>query len=299
MTVKEIGNNIKQNKICYICIAPFFLLFFIFTVLPVASSIVLGFTYYNILESPVFTGLSNYAKLFFSDEIFMKSVMNTMVMALVIGPGGYLMALLLAWMVNELSPRMRTLMVLLIYAPSISGNMFVIWGLIFSGDAYGYINGFLINTGFIKEPVLWFHDVRYMMTLVIVISLWMGMGSGFLSFIAGFSGLDRSLFEAATMDGVQNRWQELWYITLPQMRPQMLFGAVMSITAAFGVGSVGAALCGMPSTDYAVHTVLNHITDYGTTRFDMGYSAAMSTVLFLAMIVCNAFIRKLLASVGK
>lgn len=290
--------NIRRNKLCYLLIAPYFILFFLFTVAPVLSSIGLSFTYYNMLQPPDFVGLENYAKMLFADDIFMKAAVNTLVMALVVGPVSYLGALMLAWMINELSRGLRTIMVLFIYAPSISGNIYVIWSILFSGDSYGYVNGILMNLGIINTPIQWFLDTNYMMPLIIIIALWMSMGAGFLSFIAGLQGMDRSLYEAGTMDGIKNRWQELWYITLPQMKPQLLFGAVMSITSAFTIGDITIALCGNPSTDYAVHTILNHITDYGTTRFDMGYASALSTVLFLTMILCNKLVRRVLRSVG-
>lgn len=293
-----IWSSIQKSRKSYLLIAPYFILFFLFTVAPVLSSIGLSFTYYNILESPTWVGLQNYARMFFTDTIFLKAVVNTLVMAFVVGPIGYLAALMLAWMINELSRGIRTLMVLFIYAPSITGNMYVIWSIIFSGDSYGYANGVLMSLGMIDSPIQWFTDTKYMMALIILISLWMSMGAGFLSFIAGLQGMDKSLYEASAMDGISNRWQELWYITLPQMKPQLMFGAVMSITSAFSIGDITITLCGNPSTDYAVHTVLNHITDYGTTRFDMGYSSAISTFLFLTMILCQRLIRRLLKSVG-
>lgn len=296
---ERIRDNIRRNKLCYLFISPYFILFIIFTVAPVISAIFLSFTYYNILQPPVFVGLANYAKMLFADEIFTKAAVNTMVMALCVGPGGYLLALMLAWMINELSGGLRTLMVLLIYSPSISGNMYVVWSVIFSSDSYGYVNGLLMNLGLISEPVKWFVDANYMMPLIILISLWMNMGAGFLSFVAGLKGIDVSLYEAGVVDGIKNRWQELWYITLPQMKPQLLFGAVMSITAAFSIGDITAALCGSPSNNYAVHTILNHLGDYGSTRFDMGYASAISTVLFLAMIISSRLIRRILAGVGK
>lgn len=298
MKIKEIIDNIKKNKFAYLCIAPFFILFLIFTVAPVVSSIALSFTYYNVLEDPVWVGLDNFAKLLFNDDIFIKSLINTLIMALIVGPVGYLASLLLAWMINELHHSIRTAMVLFIYAPSITGNVYVIWSLLFSGDANGYVNAFLQNIGFIDEPIQWFTDTTYMMPLIIIISLWMSMGAGFLSFVAGLKGLDRSLYEAGMLDGIGNRWQELWFITLPQLKPQLLFGAVMSITSAFSIGAVVDALCGTPSTDYAVNTIIHHINDYGGARFDMGYSAAISTVLFLLMYFSKILIGKMLKNVG-
>lgn len=298
MKRREILQNIKSHRLSYLLISPYFILFIIFTVIPVISSIGLSFTYYNVLQPPAFVGLGNYAKMFFADEIFLKALINTLVMAVVIGPAGYILALLLAWMINELPNSIRTVLVFFVYAPSISGNVYLIWSLIFSGDNYGYANGILLSLGIINSPIQWFYDTKYMMGLVIAVSLWMSMGAGFLSFVAGLRGMDKSLYEAGAMDGIKNRWQELWYITLPQMKPQLLFGAIMSITSAFSVGSVCDALCGSPSTDYSVHTILNHLTDYGTTRFDMGYSSAISTVLFLMMILSNILIRKVIKNVG-
>jgi multiple sugar transport system permease protein len=295
---ERIRDNIRRNRLCYLLIAPFFILFFIFTVLPVISSVVLGFTYYNILQPPEFVGLKNYAKMFFADDIFMKSFVNTLVIASIIGPIGYIGALLLAWMINELSRLLRTLLILFIYIPSITANMYLVWTIILSGDDYGYLNAWLLRVGFIKESIQWFHDTRYMMAAIIVISLWMSMGAGFLAFSAGLSGIDRNLYEAGMIDGIKNRWQELWFITLPQMKPQLLFGAIMSITAAFAVGDITITLCGNPSIDYAAHTILNHLTDYGTTRFDMGYASAISTVLFLFMFLSSRLIRRILKNVG-
>lgn len=202
-------------------------------------------------------------------------------------------------MLNELSRGLRTGMVFLIYAPSISGNAFLIWQLLFSGDQLGYINSLLLRLGFINTPIQFLNDTSYMMGIVIAVTMWTSMGTQFLSFVAGLQGIDRSLYEAAAIDGIRNRWQELWFVTIPQMKPQLLFGAVMSITGAFTVGNVGALLCGNPSTEYAVHTMVNHMSDYASARYEFGYACSIATLLFAVMIVCNQLIKRLLNSVGK
>ena len=201
-------------------------------------------------------------------------------------------------MINDLGPKLKSVFVLLFYAPSISGNMYLIWKILFSDDANGYVNSMLMYIGVIDEPIYWLTDTKYMLGIVIAVSLWMSMGTGFLSFVAGLQGVDSSLLEAGSIDGIKNRWQELWFIIIPSMKPQLMFGAVMSITAAFSVGDVTSQLCGMPSTDYAAHTVVNHLVDYGSTRFQMGYASAIATVLFLVMLICNKLFRKLLQKVG-
>ena len=297
--MKNIFKTIRKNKFCYLYLAPFFILFGIFVIAPVVMAIILSFTSYNLTQSPQFVGIANYTALFFSDTVFTKSTVNTLTMAIVVGPFSYIGALILAWALNELSPKLRTALVFFIYAPSISGNAFIIWQLLFSGDQFGYINSLLLNWGLISEPIYFLFDTKYMMTVVIIVTMWMSMGTQFLSFVAGLQGLDHALFEAGCIDGIRNRWQELWFITLPQLKPQLMFGAVMSITGAFTVGNVGAMLCGNPSTEYAVHTLVNHMTDYATVKYEFGYACAIATLLFLAMIVCNELIKLLLKNVGR
>lgn len=297
--MKNFLKTLRKNKFCYLYLAPFFILFGIFVIAPVVMAIILSFTSYNLTQLPQFVGIANYTALFFSDTVFTKATVNTLTMAIVVGPFSYIGALILAWALNELSPKLRTALVFFIYAPSISGNAFIIWQLLFSGDQFGYINSLLLNWGFISEPIYFLFDTKYMMTVVIIVTMWMSMGTQFLSFVAGLQGLDHALFEAGCIDGIRNRWQELWFITLPQLKPQLMFGAVMSITGAFTVGNVGAMLCGNPSTEYAVHTLVNHMTDYATVKYEFGYACAIATLLFLAMIVCNELIKRLLKNVGR
>ncbi len=288
----------KKSKMCYAFLAPYAILFCAFYVLPVVISIFYSFTYYNILESPKFIGLSNYISLILEDDIFLIGLKNTLMIAIFTGPLGYIMSFLFAWLINELPRWVRSIAVVIFYAPSIAGNCYVIFSVFFRGDAYGYVNAFLMNLGIIDTPVLWFINPDYMLPVCMLVILWMSLGTGFLSFVAGLQGVDASQFEAGYMDGIKNRWQELWYITLPNMKPMLMFGAVMSITQAFGVCDVTMALCGYPSTDYAARTIVTHLFDYGFTRFDMGYACAIATILFLLMILCNKAIQSLLRRVG-
>lgn len=288
----------KKNKMCYLFLLPYALLFTLFYIAPVVASIFFSFTYYNILEPPKFIGLQNYISLILEDDIFLIGLKNTLMIAVITGPLGYIMSFLFAWLINELPRWVRSVAVVVFYAPSIAGNCYVIFSVFFRGDAYGYVNAFLMNLGIIDTPILWFIDPKYMLPVCMLVILWMSLGTGFLSFVAGLQGVDRSQFEAGYMDGIRNRWQELWYITLPNMKPMLMFGAVMSITQAFGVCDVTMALCGYPSTDYAARTIVTHLFDYGFTRFEMGYACAIATILFLMMILCNKAIQSLLRRVG-
>ena len=291
--------EMKNSKTAYFMLAPFFLLFIIFTVLPVFLSIILSLTDFNMLQMPHFVKLSNFTRLFLEDEIFLLACQNTLVFAAVTGPVSYIMSLLIAWFINELPPKVRAVVTLVFYAPSISGQVFLIWKTLFSSDSYGWANATLMDLGIINQPILWFENADYVMPLCIIVALWTSLGTSFLSFIAGLQTIDRSMYEAAAVDGIKNRWQELWFITLPTMRPQLMFGAVLAITNSFGFGAVVDALCGFPSVDYAAHTIMHHLSDYGGQRYEIGYASAIAVVLFVIMYGCNVIIKKALSKVGE
>jgi multiple sugar transport system permease protein len=279
--------------------AGYLLIFFTFTVLPVISAMALSFSNFNLLQSPKWLGLDNYMNLFLKDNVFLSGLKNTLILAAITGPAGYMLSLGIAWLINELPPKPRAVLTLLCYAPAISGGAAYIWTIIFNNDANGYLNSILYNFGLTNSPVQWLSDPRYMLTVSVLVILWMSMGTSFLAFIAGLQGVDRSLYEAAAVDGLRNRYQELWYITLPSIKPQLLFGAVISISASFNIGDILTQLFGYPSNDYAMHTIVLHMQDYGGLRFEMGYACAVATVLFLMMILTNMIIQKMLRGVGK
>ena len=253
--VAQTFQEIKRNKHYYILMSPYMIIFFLFTVIPVVFSICLSFFYFNMLEFPRFVGWDNYSRLFLNDDVFMIALRNTFMFAVITGPISYLACFLFAWIINELSPKIRAIMTLIFYAPSISGNVYFIWLIVFSGDRYGYLNGFLSKIGIILEPIQWLSNEKYILTIVIIVQLWLSLGTSFLAFIAGLQTIDKTLVEAGAVDGIQNRWQELWFITLPSMRPQLIFGAVMQITASFAVADISIALAGFPSVNYAAHTL--------------------------------------------
>lgn len=296
---KSIWYQVKRNKVSYLMMAPYFILFFLFTVLPVLMSVGLSFTYFNMLEAPTFIGWKNYIKLFLEDDIFLISLKNTLIFAVVTGPISYFLCLLFAWIINEFKGKLRAFLTLIFYAPSICGNAYLVWNLILTGDRYGYLNGILLKLDIINEPILWMQTEKYVLPILIVVQLWLSLGTGFLSFIAGLQTVDKSLYEAAALDGVKNRWQELWYVTLPAMKPQLMFGAVMQITQSFAVADISINLAGNPSVNYAGATVVTHLLDYGSTRFDMGYASAIATILFLLMVGTNKLVQKILGRVGE
>ena len=291
--------EMKIHKAGYFMVAPYYLIFMLFTVVPVVVSLLLSFTQFNMLEMPIFVGMDNYIRLLLDDDIFLKACSNTLIFATMTGPVSYLLCLMFAWFINELTPRIRAVVTLIFYAPSISGQVYLIWQTLFSSDQYGWVNGTLMKLGVISSPILWVQDTDYIMGLVIMVALWTSLGTSFLSFIAGFQVVDKSLYEAAAVDGIKNRWQELWFVTLPVMKNQMMFAAIMSITGSFGFGAVVTALCGFPSVDYAAHTIMHHLEDYGNQRWEVGYASAIATILFAIMIGANVLVNRMLSKVGK
>lgn len=269
---------------------PFMLLFTVFTIIPVIMTVPMAFTDFDMVNSE-FVGFSNFYNLFLSDKIFIDSIKTTLIFALVTGPVSYVLCFLLAWMINELPPVLKTIFTLIFYAPSIAG-VYTMWQLIFSGDAYGYLNSLLFNLGIITSPVQWMTDSRYILGVVIIVQLWISLGAGFLAMRAGFQNIDKSQYEAAAIEGIRTRWQELIYITIPSMAPQMLFAAVMQIVSSFAAGTVAQNLVGFPSTDYKAHTVMTHAFDYTWVRYEIGYSAAICMILFAVMYIANRFVSR-------
>jgi multiple sugar transport system permease protein len=292
-------NRIKRSRSCYLMMAPYFILFTCFTVIPVIAAISLSFTSFNVLEPPVFTGWTNYIRLFLDDDIFKIAIKNTLVFAVITGPVSYFMCLMFAWIINEFRPKIRAFLTLIFYAPSIAGNAYLVWNLILRGDRYGLLNGWLLDLNIINAPLVWMRDERYIMPFLIIVQLWLSLGTGFLTFIAGLQTIDKSLYEAAAVDGVRNRWQELWYVTLPAMRPQLMFGAVMQITQSFAIADVSINLAGNPSINYAGATIVTHLADTGSIRYETGYASAIATILFILMVGSNKLAQKILRKVGE
>ncbi len=286
--------EMKDNKINYLMILPFVVFFTLFTIIPIGASIFLSFTRYDILNTPIFIGWDNYLRMFLEDSVFLISLKNTLKFAIITGPVGYLLCFIFAWFINDLPPIARAFFTVVFYAPTLA-NVYFIFQYLFSADMYGLINSIMMNLGMIDEPIAWLKNTKYMMNIVIIVQLWCSLGTSFLSFVAGLQNLDPSLAEAGAIDGVRNRFQELFYITLPQMGGMLMFGAVMQISSAFAVGSISSSLLGNPSVDYAGHTLVLHISDFGHTRFELGYASAIAVVLFAMMILSKVLINKLLA----
>lgn len=287
--------QMKDNYWSYILMLPFLIFFTLFTIIPVVSSVVLSFTRYDVINSPAFIGWDNYLRMFLEDDVFLIALKNTIQFAIITGPVSYFLCFVFAWFINDLPPIGRAFFTVIFYAPTLA-NIYFIFQYMFSGDMYGLINSILLQMDVISEPIQWLADPDYMLTIVIIVQLWCSLGTGFLALVAGLQNLDPSLNEAGAIDGVRNRFQELIYITLPQMGPSLMFSAVMQISQSFAVGGISSALVGFPSVDYAAHTIVLHVSDFAHTRFEMGYAAALSVVLFVMMLgfkmIVNALLKR-------
>ncbi len=294
MNIKNKLREVKRSRECYLMLAPFMIFFVIFMVIPVVMSVPVAFTDFNIVQTPNFVGLENFRNLFLNDKIFLKSIRVTLIFAVITAPVSYILCFMLAWLINQMPSFLRNLFTLVFYIPSMA-NIYAVWQLIFSGDRYGYLNSFLMNLGITFSPVQWLTDSRYVLGSVIVVQLWISLGAGFLAFSAGFQNIDPTYYEAGLVEGISNRWQELIYITLPLMKPQLLFASVMQIVSSFTAGTVAQNLAGFPSTDYKAHTIMTHAYDYGWVRYEMGYASAICAVLFLLMYFANVLVNRFLS----
>ena len=294
---KAVGRRERNNLSGFLFAAPYALIFLVFILIPVILAVVLSFTNFNAIEWPRWVGFLNYITLLTSDEVFMQFVLpNTVLYAVVVGIGGDILSFLLAWMLCNLTRGVRTVLALIIYSPSLTAGvaMTVLWKVIFSGDQTGLLNSWLMSLGIIDEPIIWLVNTNYLLPIVIIIGLWSSMGIGFLAMIAGIANSGESLYEAGAIDGISNRFQEMIYITIPQMKPQMLFAAVMAVVNAFQNGTVSALLTGNPSPGYAAQLIVNHIEDYGFLRYEMGYAATVSVVLLLIVQIFSKAANRLL-----
>lgn len=291
--VNKKPSALKQQGVFYVMLLPYTVIFTLFMIIPAVGGLLASFTNFNGMTFPEFVGFDNYVRLFLKDPTFLIVFRNTLLQAVLVGPVGFILSFVIAWLINEIPKTIRLIIIFLVYSPSFSGTLYVVWQYIFSNDENGIINSALQSLKL--EPINWLSDSTYSMTVVIIVSIWMSFGVGFLSFVAGLRGLDKAYYEAAAIDGLRNRWQELYYITFPQMTSQLLFGAVQSIATGFAAGTINQALAGYPSTNNATDTILLYMSDYGKTRFEYGYAAAMSVVLMLIMLVSWKLIDRVLS----
>jgi len=296
---RRMRRNHISNYTTPVFLAPYVILFTFFIAIPVFLAMTLSLTYFNTVQMPRFVGLHNFVSIITQDEVFMRYVLpNTFKFSLIVGPGAYILQFLLAWALAQIPKWPRTILSLIFYSPSMTTGVTVavIWRVVFSGDQFGYLNHLLLHFELIDRPLQWLQSPELLMPIMIIATLWGSMGIGFLAMLGGILNIDPEMYEAGYIDGIKNRFQEIIYITIPSMRPQMLFGAVMAIVSTFSAGTIGVDLTGAnPTPQYAGQLILNHIEDHGFLRYDMGYAAALSVLLLLMIYVFSRTANKLFA----
>ena len=297
--LRRTGHYLYKKRAGYLFLLPFLILFTLFTILPVLAAIVNSFQYYNVLQPATWRGFTNYEMLFTNDDIFIIALKNTFLFSVIVGPIGYMLSFVFAWVINNY--KRKRFMSLVFYVPSIASAvaMSSVWLYFFSNDKYGLFNQILLNLKVIQKPILFLSDPNYVLWVIIVISLWMSMGNGFLVFLAGFQNISPEWYEAGAIDGISNRFQQLWYITLPSMKPQLLFGAITSISSSFGVFDVSVTVAGLPSPKYAAHTLVTHMYDAAFNKFEMGYACAVAVVLFIITFSFSQICMKVFSTQGE
>ncbi len=290
----------ERQPIAYLFVLPYVVMFSIFIVIPVVAALYLSFTYFDTVRTPLWIGFENYINILTNDEVFMQNVIpNTLKYAIIVGPGGYILSFLLAWMLAQLPPKLRTILALIIYSPSLTSGvtMGVVWKVMFAGDNTGYLNSLIMKLGLAVEPIVWLQSSEYLLTIMIIVTLWSSMGVGFLAMLAGILNVNTELYEAGYIDGIKNKFQEMFYITIPTIKPQMLFGAVMAIVGTFAASGIGVALSGSnPTPQYAGQLIVNHIEYFGFNKYEMGYAAALSVILLMIVYLFSRFAYRLFGS---
>lgn len=287
----------KEERIAYAFVFPYAIMFCIFIIIPVIIAIGLSFTYFDTVRQPIWIGFTNYINILTDDPVFMQYVLpNTIKYAVIVGPGGYILSFILAWILSQITPKLRTLFALIIYSPSLTGGvtMAVVWRIIFAGDSSGYLNSILLQLGLITEPIVYLQSQEYLLLIMIIVTLWSSMGVGFLAILAGILNVDTEMYEAGYIDGIKNKFQEIIYITIPSIKPQMLFGAVMAIVGTFAAAGIGVSLSGSnPTPQYSGQLIVNHIEYYGFNKYEMGYAAALSVLLLIGIYLMSKLAFKL------
>ena len=289
-----------ETKNAYLFMTPYLLLFATCIIAPIIIAILLSFTSFNGVNAPKLVFLDNFIYLFTKDKVFIQYVLpNTLKFALIVGVGGYVLSFFMAWCLAQMPKRSRTILSIILYTPSMTMGvaMGVLWIIIFSGSDTGYLNYALISLNMINEPIEWLQNPKYLMTIMIIISLWGSLGVGFLAMLSGILNIPQDVYEAAYVDGMRNRFQEVFYITIPMMKPQMLFGAVMAVVNTFAAGSIGVSLAGSnPTPQYAGQLIINHIDDYIYNKYEFGMASAVTVILLIIILIISRIAYKLFGS---
>ena len=275
--------QLDWHPIAFVFIAPALLLFLIFIFVPLFASLFLSFTQYNVLHPPVWAGLANFRQLMFHDPRFWKAFRNTVCYVVGVVPIGISTALVLAAALEELT-RGKQLFKVLYFIPTVTSVVAIaaVWKWLFAGEKFGLINYFLIRLGF--HPVDWLLSPTWILPAIMIMSIWAGLGYNLVFFSAGISTIPQTLYEAAKVDGA-SWWGRFWNVTVPMLRPTLVFVVVMAVINSFQVfdqvyimtGGTGEGTGGVLDSGL---TMVSYLYDQGFMQFHMGYASAIAYLIF-------------------
>lgn len=282
--------NHQQKFAPYLFIAPFFVLFAIFMVYPLISSLIMGFYEMRGFKSRIFVGFENFTDLF-QDPIFWKSLLNTTYFAL----GTLLIqlpiALFLAILLNAKFVKGKNFLRLAFFTPILVAGVFVaiIFNLIYDQRA-GLINNEFLLFG---KEIGWLSNPSYVMLAVILTGVWQWAGFNMIFFLAGLQGIRQELYEAAAVDGA-NWWQSFIHITLPSLRPVIAFVVVVSMIGSFQLFDLPYILTNGGEPADAGTTIVMYLYKNGFQFMRLGYAATIGWVLFIIIAIISIAQLKLL-----
>jgi putative chitobiose transport system permease protein len=276
----------------YLFLAPALVIISVFILYPTAAVVYYSFTEYNIVRPPEWVGLQNYERLW-RDPIFWKALSNSF-LYLIVTPTLIVLSIALAIVVNRPLPGVNVFRALY-YIPVISGTIAVgiAWRWLFDTNG-GLINGILVSLGILEQPVQWLAEPAFTLPIAMLLTIWIGLGYYMMVFLAGLQNIPEDLYDAAVIDGC-NGFQKHWYVTLPGLRPQIVFVAVISSLAAIEVfNEIFVITGGLGGILNSGVTMVFYLWRQAFRLQNAGYASAIAMVLLLITLVFSIFNIRLL-----
>ncbi|MBL1226992.1 carbohydrate ABC transporter permease [Enterococcus sp. BWR-S5] len=275
------SKSLKRKNLltAYSFIAPNFIGFFIFTLIPVVFSLILAFMEWDSFSAPKFVGLNNFIKMI-GDETFWISFKNTILYTVGVVPLTLLFSLGLAILLNQKVKGMKFFRTAFFF-PYVTSlvAIAVVWNMLFH-PTMGPINQFLKLI--IDNPPGWTSSSQWALFAIILVSVWRGMGYYMILYLAGLQSIPKELYEAASMDGA-TKWKQFMNVTLPSLKPTTFFVTIMLVINCFKIFDlVQVMTAGGPgrSTNVLVYTIYNE----AFVKFNFGYASAIALVLFIIVL---------------
>ncbi|MGB2629718.1 MAG: sugar ABC transporter permease [Candidatus Omnitrophota bacterium] len=279
--------KLNKQKISYLFIALPALLFFVFQLAPVVISFFWSFTDYDVVHAPTCVGLANYKNILFNDPLFWKAMGNTVLYVIGVVPIGVCVSLLLAVAIDQ-KIKFKNFFKSIFFLPTVTAivAVSVIWKWLYAGEKYGLFNYFIMKLGF--NPVDWLSSPTWTLPSIMIMSIWAGLGYNMILFLAGLQTIPHVMYEAAEIDGA-GFWKKFFNITLPLLKPTIVFVAIMSFIFSFqvfeqvyimtgGQGGIGGVL-------NSALTIAAYLYDKGFQKFEMGYASALAYIIFLCIFM--------------